>query len=276
MINPLSKCVATLAFALSAAVASTAGAAIWTPAEISTVAWYDAADASTITTGGPNGYVTDWLDKSGNGVHLTQGNDGDRPDVVAAAMNGLNVLEFAGRTEDMDSISNVEFKWAAIVVQYNGTPGFAQALGSQTGAGGDNYTIQYRGDINSDRWQNAYFTNGNPTSVNGASAMLGAPAVVIHTPVNLTNFPLQVGGDRGISNRGWDGYIAEVILGNQVMDTELRQTVEGYLAHKWGFEDSLVDGHPYAEAAPVSEIPEPASLAMGLAGLTLLAARRRR
>ena len=126
-----------------------------------------------------------------------------------------------------------------------------------------------------DRWQAAYSTNGNPASTSGASVILNSPGVVINSGFTLTDFDLQVGGDRGLNNRGWDGYIAEVIYGNQTLDTELQETVEGYLAHKWGFEDSLVDGHSFKLEAP-TVIPEPSSAAL-LGGLgTLLLMRRRR
>lgn len=263
----------------SCAIAASASAALWEPDDLSggLVAWYDASDASTITTN--SGNVTDWLDKSGNGVHLTQATVGDQPSVVSGAMNGLDVLEFANRTEDMDAIVGgnpvlIDAKWAAVVLQYNGSPAFSQALGSQNASGGDNYTIQYRGDVNPDRWQGGYVTNGNPESVNGAAVNIN-PTIVIHDDINLTNFRLQVGGDRGINNRGWDGYIAEVILGNQILTTEDRQTLEGYLAHKWmgaNTANPLPGDHPHKTEAPV---PEPTSLALLAMGGLLIARRRR-
>jgi len=278
-ITTLSAAGFTARIVFAAAFATSAHAAtLWTPTEISTSAWYDASDASTITTIS-GGNVTNWNDKSGNGVHLVQTIDSDRPSVVTSGINGLNVLQFGSRTEQMDAILNIDAKWAAVVLQYNGTPGFATALGSISQAGGATYTIQYRGDQTTtptgDRWQAAYSTNGNPASTSGASVILNSPGVVINSGFTLTDFDLQVGGDRGLNNRGWDGYIAEVIYGNQTLDTELQETVEGYLAHKWGFEDSLVDGHSFKLEAP-TVIPEPSSAAL-LGGLgTLLLMRRRR
>ena len=50
----------------------------------------------------------------------------------------------------------------------------------------------------------------------------------------------------------YDGQIAEVVILNSVTDTDIRQKIEGYLAHKWGFVDKLASDHPYKTAAPVS------------------------
>jgi hypothetical protein len=257
--------------------AQSADAALWTPADISTSAWYDASDASTITESGGN--VTNWADKSGNGVNLFQTTVGDQPSLVAAGINGLNVIEFANRTEDLDSVANIDATWVAIVLQYNGaSPAFSTALGSESSSGGDNYTIQYRGDQTTtptgDRWQGGYRTNGNPESTSGAS-VITSPAIVVHDDINLSDFDLNVGSDRGLNNRAWDGYIAEVIYGNQDLsiETELIETVEGYLAHKWGTTGALPGDHPFKVDAPV---PEPGSLALlGLGGLLMIQRRRR-
>ena len=238
-----------IVFAGSDQSASLTGSVDWSPADITTAAWYDASDASTITTSGTN--VTGWTDKSGNGVHLEQSSAGDQPALIPAGINGLNVLEFAGRTEQMDAISGIDVKWAAMVLQYNNaTPAFATALGDQSLT---NYLIQYRGDVATtpvgDRWQGAYFTNGNPSSNVGA-AVISAPAIVINDSINLTNMALQVGGDRGIGGRGWDGYIAEVIVGNTTLSAGDREVLEGYLAHKWGLAGSLPADHSHKASAP--------------------------
>ena len=55
-------------------------------------AWYDAADASTITqaTG-----VSSWADKSGNGRTCSQATGANQPAYVLAGQNGKNVINFA-------------------------------------------------------------------------------------------------------------------------------------------------------------------------------------
>ena len=49
----------------------------WTPADITTALWLDAADASTITHSG--GTVSQWNDKSGNSRHVSQGVTAQQP-----------------------------------------------------------------------------------------------------------------------------------------------------------------------------------------------------
>jgi hypothetical protein len=214
----------------------------WSPEEIVTEAWYDASDASTITEAG--GSVSQIDDKSGNNVHAVQAVGGDQPLIVAGAMNGLDALHFVGRNNHMDGNSLIDFDWVITVIHYLATPAFSQALGSQT-LPRVGYTIQYRGDINIDRWNSSLYTNGNPLSTVGATPITVGPTIVGRDLQGLSNFALQLGGDRGLPNRGWDGYIGEVIYGNQTLDTATRQLLEGYLAWKWGTQTSLPVGHPY-------------------------------
>ena len=44
--------------------------------------------------------------------------------------------------------------------------------------------------------------------------------------------------------------ILEIVYSDQLLRTDERQRVEGYLAHKWGLEDSLPLAHPFALQAP--------------------------
>jgi hypothetical protein len=43
----------------------------WTPAEITTLAWYDPSDSNTISEDDAAGFVSQLDDKSGNDNHLT-------------------------------------------------------------------------------------------------------------------------------------------------------------------------------------------------------------
>ena len=67
----------------------------WTPANIATALWLDAADAATVTlaTG-----VAAWVDKSGNGRTASQGTAANQPS-YAATLNGNSVLTFDGSND---------------------------------------------------------------------------------------------------------------------------------------------------------------------------------
>ena len=66
---------------------------LWTPDQLRTALWLDAADLSTIsvTTG-----ISQWRDKSGNQRHFTQGAVGTQPTLTPDGLNGRNVLSFNG------------------------------------------------------------------------------------------------------------------------------------------------------------------------------------
>jgi hypothetical protein len=77
--------------------------ALWTPAEITTALWLDAADSSTLfdaVSGGSlvaaDGAIARWEDKSGNGRHATQSTVGARPIRKASIQNGLDVARGDG------------------------------------------------------------------------------------------------------------------------------------------------------------------------------------
>ncbi len=73
---------------------------LWTPADTTTVNWFDADDASTITDGG--GLVSTWADKSGGAHDLTAT---AQPQTGITSINGLNTLYFDGS----DFMSNASF-----------------------------------------------------------------------------------------------------------------------------------------------------------------------
>jgi hypothetical protein len=58
-------------------------------------------------------------------------------------------------------------------------------------------------------------------------------------------------GTRGDNGTSFQGVFYEIIAYNTVLSTSERQTVEGYLAWKWGLQGQLPSGHPYISAAPI-------------------------
>jgi len=83
-------------------------------------AWYDASDNTTLTTAS---VVTQWNDKSGNGNTLTD-TTGQPPLLGTAALNGLNVINFATTGQELATAGNFGVSGnvdrTLITVQYNG------------------------------------------------------------------------------------------------------------------------------------------------------------
>ena len=70
----------------------TYSSAFWSPANITTALWLDAADAGTVTT--VSGAVSQWNDKSGNSRNFSQSTVSARPTLTLAGLNNRNVITF--------------------------------------------------------------------------------------------------------------------------------------------------------------------------------------
>jgi len=55
---------------------------------------------------------------------------------------------------------------------------------------------------------------------------------------------LRIGNALNTGTAHWDGIVAEVIVCDELTSAN-QDTVEGYLAHKWGLTANLPVGHPY-------------------------------
>lgn len=71
------------------------------PGTLSPIAWYDAADTSTITSS--SGAVSQWNDKSVNAYHLTQATAAEQPTTGTRTINNLNVIDFDGTSDRLNS-----------------------------------------------------------------------------------------------------------------------------------------------------------------------------
>jgi hypothetical protein len=95
---------------------------------------------------------------------------------------------------------------------------------------------------------NATAANRSSLQVNGGSAIATNTNTASATSSNAT-FTLQLGSD-GNSTLSLTGYVAEFIVLTSIASTEIRQKLEGYLAHKWGLTANLPAGHPYKTVGP--------------------------
>lgn len=245
---------------------------VWNPSMISTALWLDANDSSTITQSG--GLVSTWADKSGTSKNATQ-SGGARPAYSATGLNSKPAIDFDGTDDDLVlssvtglDVVNQSFFIVAKRDNSTGRTEIAFAVGNT--ATGDCLADIPRWTDNIMYSQVGYTPNRpTPTSVitdapyinvvTGGSLQLSytnGTLIGTGTTQSTSNFSVAGGGFVGsgravsASNRYFDGKISELIIISSVAALNLRQKVEGYLAHKWGLTANLPAGHPYKTVGP--------------------------
>jgi len=237
---------------------------LWTPAEIPTELWLDAADAATITEAG--GLVSQWDDKSGKANHATQGTAANQPTTASRTIGGMNALDFTG---DKLGLSSLDMLGRAVfaVVEVD-SAAIGQILAH------DAVNVQLRVD-DVGRIQYAAATPryaGNPPSSGTISTI--TPAVVGYLLGGTMQYSINGAfedtlvvdggsgstaynqiGMRQASDEPFDGLIGEIVVTDSMPDEATRQRIEGYLAWKWGLEGDLPAEHPYKSAPPSSAGP---------------------
>ena len=254
----------------------------WTPEQISTVFWLDAATSSTITiaTG-----VSTWADRKGGGVNALQATGSLQPSYSATAFPGsLPGVLFDG-TDDILDISTtamqnqthgVYWVWSRSGAgtgadTYRASISVLASAGQGTNRGALHYVKNsnnfggcypyYGGSANNfyDLSSGTVYSNstGNIMAFQSNTTGWGvwrngtieSTTNSIATP-NNTNVGYGLGREYS-PNRASNIVIAEVIM-VQVTDTTTRQKIEGYLANKWGLTSSLPADHPYKNSPPAA------------------------
>lgn len=237
---------------------SSGEAQLWTPAEITTALWLDAADSTTITLNGST--VSQWADKSGNGRHATQGTAANQP--TQTSINLLTAISFSSgkRFSLASALPLVSNQMVIAVYTRPSAKTHSILLGNDTQGGYPFYwytdnviyvemglTIISKSSAYSDvgtflhgsvreGTSLALYSSGNPLSMVSSSSPGGTQST-------------QIGARRIANSEFMSGAIGELIVVD-VSDTTTRQIVEGYLAHKWGLAANLPSDHPYKSAAP--------------------------
>jgi hypothetical protein len=258
-------------------------AALWTPANITTALWLDAADASTITESG--GAVSQWNDKSGNGRNATQGTVNRRPVVTANGLASKSVITFDGTDDFMDvvttvfqGIGNFQVHWIyAMLGAGSGSNAYRPAISllSETVPAADRGALHYIKNENNlgasypfvgataPSWGNYDLLTGTTYANNQANLLsfnAGASSWAVFRNGSQEGTAARGGSIGGDLNgvrlaqqanplRTSNIYTAEIVMVTNA-DTAERQRIEGYLAHKWGLTANLPNDHPYKTAAP--------------------------
>jgi hypothetical protein len=218
------------------------GDALWTPARLTNLAmWLDAADESTITLNGST--VSQWNDKSGNGRNASQATAALQPTYTTNGLNGKPVISFDGVDDELITIPFALGETAAMVAQRSNIdqPVIEAPIASNRGFWGS-----YSG-----------FTTHLNYAVDGGSLLAAPPTSAVTTPslvsqtglLQTSTFAYKVGSATpGYLNL--NGFIAEVVVTDNLLSTFDRQKLEGYLAWKWDLVANLPAGHPYKNQAP--------------------------
>ena len=228
----------------------------WTPADLPDLAlWLDADDASTITLNGSN--VSQWDDKSGNGNNVAQATATNQPTYTASGLNGKPVLTFDGDWFSSLSLSLPQFSVSLVETSTQNTAIIYYPVGF--GAGG----ISVGGTF----FTQKFAINGTGSLASTENSVLNAPTIIFGGSNNLGR-QLSVNGNAPAtdataqsisqitigqrSDGFWQffGTIAEAVLTNNLLSTDDRQKLEGYLAWKWGLEANLPASHPYKTTPP--------------------------
>ena len=243
---------------------------LWTPADTTTINWFDADDASTITDGG--GLVGIWADKSGGGHDLTAT---AKPQTGITSINGLNTLYFDGS----DFMSNASFPIPTsgnlAIYTYAKIDLIDDNIDSLFSMDGTSNDFQFEADnvnnfvgrINvSDMGDDVQLTGGiqngpslfniNFDFTNGYyNAFIDGVQYAANTPYTSklnASLSFKLFTNRG-SARNVQGECGEVIINEDCSET-CRQTIEGYELHRFGTQANLPAGHPHKVNAPTVEI----------------------
>jgi hypothetical protein len=254
------------------------GSNLWTPAEISTVFWLDAAESSTITisTG-----VSTWADRKGGGVNATQATGANQPSYSSTLFPGnLPGVLFDGSNDTLE---------ISTTAMQNTTHGVYWVFARRGSGSGDNYRPSIgilasagqgtdRGALHYIKTNNLgacypYYAGPNNHSydLSSGTAYANDVAQVMAFQSNTTGWGVWRNGTLesttngiGTPNNTNVGYslsrqytsarVSNLVFGEVIMvqstDTTTRQLIEGYLAHKWGLTANLPANHPYKNSAP--------------------------
>jgi hypothetical protein len=236
--------------------------------------WLDAADSSTITLNGST--VSSWRDKSSNGYTVSQSTASNQPTYTSNLLNGLPGIQLSSTRFLYQIGSNMpnftsSSSTTVFIVAKNGS--------SYTSFGWNLISSIWFNNVATSRYQFS-FGNGQINSVtlypnSGSSVSLNSNAIVgftispsgnsINVNGTLTTFAgstapsannttwFQIGDSRGASASEFyvsDQNIYEFIGFDTTLTTTQRQTIEGYLAHKWGLVGSLPSTHPFYYIRP--------------------------
>lgn len=227
-------------------------------------AWWDFADLATLAqnsdgttavsaSNDPVGYAAD---KSGNGYHLSQSVNNNRPLADLAAKNGRNALVFDGSNDFLSVIPPTQQALTMLAVfRPNGWGGSGTGVLFERGTARRGVRLSSSGflqgfvegtevgrstasSIDLGNWYYGGMTwnGGTASSTDVAMRVNGVTGNTISTTVSTgTNTANIAVGDRATGGRAFDGPIGEMLFYTRALTASELAQVEKYLIAKWAF-----------------------------------------
>lgn len=248
---------------------------LWTPADLSPLAWFDAKDGTYITQAG--GLVSQWDDRSGNARHISQASGPNQPAYAS------DTVTFDGATSYLFNTSPFMYANGNLSVSYvgavNNAIGTDRRLLSEASTTNNTPMYDPAENHNTDASQMCVFIRNDANS-----ALINHVALSASGAFNNTQ-RLYIWGDTGSRIMGnfnggvltqssytrsgtittdrftmgcvlrattaafWPGTVNEIII-TSFMETQARLCMEGWLAWKWGLQASLPTGHRFKGEPP--------------------------
>lgn len=238
---------------------------------ISPIADFDATISSNITS--VSGLVSNWTSKNGT-ISASQSTQANKPTLTANYINTYPAIVF-NNTSTYLTVNNTGQTSSAITVFFvvsftNLKANFSPILTTT----GDWTVGSLHINLGNNMLQVATNTNGNPdlsppevfstntpylfaitiNLVNGSyinfklNGTNGSTSVSIPSGITSsinTNFTIGGWINSSNQNRFFGGVIGELLFYNTLLSTSQIQSVEGYLAWRWGLQNNLPTIHPY-------------------------------
>lgn len=241
--------------------------------------WLDGADSSTIAQSA--GKLSQWRDKNAGANTVSQSTASAQPGYNGSGLNGLGTVVFDGASSYLVSANSAftksvypastlfivqssgpDTKLSATVWsghKVNGYPRWGFGLPSASLGrlffGGANDRISYPKTV--DFTQPAIFDGGESVALQRGYANYNGTSVGAiggGITADTGSSPLAIGARFQASPTMAAGFakaqVGEILAYGRLLTTPEIQTVEGYLACKWGLQSRLPSTHPYRVSCP--------------------------
>ena len=225
---------------------------VYTPPKTGLYLWLDAADSSSFTLSGST--LQSINDKSGTGKTMTVAS---APTYNATGFNSKPCFVFASGnsiTCPLNDVTTQDIMMVAVWKQTQNSMGSPFSLG-QAGSGSEVGLLWHSGE---GRYL-SYTYGGGDSHNSSVSYNVNVIQIGIKLSAMMSCWINGTVGDTASSARGntastiyvgggsWAmiGQVAEILFYVGTISTSTRQQIEGYLAWKWGLQNSLASGHPY-------------------------------